>query len=228
MQGSFLLSLRLHVPLASHARCAYVGLEGPGYRFRAPPLDPRSFGCGDERDVKGFRDLLIACSAMALSCSNDRPAGNPGADTGVERGSDDLQVVDDYLVKWDRFAQGENQLVPELRNGKAAFEAALTRLLVARDKRAPARMVFYPVVQVGGWISADSELGKASAGVLGPDFPIKTHEKAGRIYWGGYLYLWWEANRGKYEAFPLFDEWSRREFAQSVAIPMFRGIAKNK
>jgi hypothetical protein len=124
-----------------------------------------------------------------------------------------------------RFAQGANQLVPELRDNKAAFEAALARLLVAGDKRAPARMVFYTVVKVVGWILADSELGKACAGVIGPDFQIRTW-KGNRLYFGPDLYLWWEANRGKYEAFPLFDEWSQRDFAQTVAIPNLRKLAK--
>ena len=140
----------------------------------------------------------------------------------------DLQLVDGYLEKWDRFAQSENQLVPELRDNKTGFEAALARLLRAGDKRAPARMVFYPVVQVGGSIPADSELGKASAAVLGPDFPVTTTKEGERVYFGGDLYLWWEANRGKYEAFPLFDEWSKRDFAQTVVIPMFRSAAKGK
>jgi len=140
----------------------------------------------------------------------------------------DLQLVDRYLEKWDRFAQGENQLVPELRDSKAGFEAALTRLLAAGDKRAPARMVFYPVVEVGGAIPADSELGKASAAVLGPNFPVTTTKEERRVYFCGDLYLWWEANRAKYEAFPLFDEWSKRDFAQAVVIPMYRRMAEGK
>ena len=140
----------------------------------------------------------------------------------------DIQLVDSYLEKWDRFAQGENQLVPELRESEAGFEAALARLLLAGDKRAPARMVFYPVVQVGGSIPISSELGKACSAVLGPDFPVTTGEEGEHIYFGGDLFLWWEANRAKYESFPLFDEWSKRDFAQTVVIPMFRSVAEGK
>jgi hypothetical protein len=140
----------------------------------------------------------------------------------------DLQLVDGYLEKWDRFAQGENHLVPELRDNKAAFEAALTRLLCAGDRRAPARMVFYLVVQVGGAIPTESELGKASAAVLGPDFRVTTTKEGERVYFGGDLYLWWEPNRGPHEVFPLFDEWTKRDFAQTVVIPMFRSAAKDK
>jgi hypothetical protein len=72
---------------------------------------------------------------------------------------DQLQMVDEYLERWDRFAQGENQLVRYLRNNKSTFEAELTRLLQNGDKRAPARLVFYAVVQVAGAIATTSDLG---------------------------------------------------------------------
>ena len=104
--------------------------------------------------------------------------------------ADDLELVDDYLAKWDRFTQGENELVPVIRDHKIAFESALTRMLLARDKRGPARMVFYAVVQIGGFIPLESELGKASSGVLGPDFPVFTSKEGTRSYFaGGVVFL---------------------------------------
>ena len=45
----------------------------------------------------------------------------------------DVQVVENYLAKWDRFAQGESELVAYLREDRYPFEAALTRLLNAKD-----------------------------------------------------------------------------------------------
>ena len=170
--------------------------------------------------------FVLACAIPG--CSKQQPDVTPAPAVGDAQMNRDLQLVDRYLEKWDRFAQGENQLVPELRDSKAGFEAALTRLLAAGDKRAPARMVFYPVVEVGGAIPADSELGKASAAVLGPNFPVTTTKEERRVYFCGDLYLWWEANRAKYEAFPLFDEWSKRDFAQAVVIPMYRRMAEGK
>jgi hypothetical protein len=140
----------------------------------------------------------------------------------------DIQVVDDYLASWDLFAQGGNELVPELRDAQPEFEAALTRLLNARDRRAPARMVFYPVVQVGGAIPVDSTLGQACSALLGPDFPVTTTENGQRVYFGGDLYLWWEANRRHYEPFPRFDDWTQRDFAQTVVIPMYRSAANSQ
>jgi hypothetical protein len=89
-------------------------------------------------------------------------------------------------------------------------------------------MVFYTVVQVGGSIPVGSELGKACASILGPDFPVTTTKEGERTYFSGDLYLWWEANRGKFEAYLLFDNWIKRDFAQTVIIPMFRSAAKSK
>jgi hypothetical protein len=138
----------------------------------------------------------------------------------------DVVVVDEYLSKWDRFARGENDLVPELNAGAARFESALSRLLRARDKRGPARLVFYPVVQVGGGIVTDSELGRAAAAVLGKDFPITVMKDRTRVYFAGDLYLWWEREGGRHEAFPLFDEWRARELAQTVVIPQYRRMSR--
>ena len=190
-----------------------------------------AFGGGSVCDMWCVRNQLLACLVFACAipaCTKQK--SDVALAPAVERApmSRDLQVVDGYLEKWDRFAQGENQLVPELRDSKAGFEAALARLLAAGDKRAPARMVFYPVVEVGGSISAESELGKASATVLGPDFPVTTMKDGQRVYFGGDLYLWWENNRDKYESFDLFDEWSKRDFAQTVVIPMYRRTVKGK
>jgi hypothetical protein len=180
--------------------------------------------------MKGVRNLLLICCVTASipACSRERRDAAAVHNTGDAQVTRDQQFVDGYLEKWDRFAQGENQLVPELRDNKAEFEVALARLLRSGDKGAAARMVFYPVVQVGGLIPTDSELGKASAALLGSDFPITTTKEGERVYFGGDLYLWWEANRSKYEPFPLFDEWSKREFAQTVVIPMFRSAAKRR
>jgi uncharacterized protein YegJ (DUF2314 family) len=161
----------------------------------------------------------VACSRYQSANLNDRDARDRGMPT-------DLQFVDDYLEKWDRFSQGENQLVPQLRDNRARFEAALVGLLLAGDKGAPARMVFYPVVQVGGAIPVESELGKASAEVLGPDFVITTRKDGQREYFAGDLYFWWEANRNKFDAHPLFDEWKKREFAKTVVVPMYESTSK--
>jgi hypothetical protein len=144
---------------------------------------------------------------------------------GVQMDSD-LKIVDDFLIKWDRFARGENDLIPYIRENKEAFERALTRLLEAKDKRAPARLVFYAVVQVGGFVPLESDLGKASKALLGPDFPISTPKEGTRGYFAGDLYFWWKENHAKFESFPLFEEWNQREFAQTVVVPMYKSASK--
>jgi hypothetical protein len=179
--------------------------------------------------------VLLVCGfsvCIVVGCSEDhslRPDANPAApNVGKPPMTPDLQLVDDYLAKWDRFAQGDNELVPFLRENKASFEAALTRLLIAKDRRAPARMVFYSVVQVGGAISDDSELGKAAASILGPDFPVTTTKNGERVYFCGDLFSWWQQSGQQYEAYPLFEDWSSRDFAKRVAIPMYKTAREHR
>jgi hypothetical protein len=159
--------------------------------------------------------MLLLSGFLGAGCS----AGTP--DTSA-----DLREVDDYLEKWDRFARGESQLFPYLRANKAGFEAALTRLLRSGDVAAPARMVFYPIVQVGGFIPVDSELGASAAAILGPGFPMTTRKDGQGAYFGGELYFWWEDNQKRFGSFPLFDEWKKRELTQSTVIPFYRKICK--
>lgn len=140
--------------------------------------------------------------------------------------TNDLQLVDDYLAQWDRFAQGENSLVPILRENQGSFEAALARLLVAEDNRAPARMVFYPVVQVGGAIPVDSELGRACGQIVGREVPVRKFKENRHIYFCGDLFFWWLDHRHDYDAFALFDQWLQRDFAQTVVIPMYKSACK--
>ncbi len=140
----------------------------------------------------------------------------------------DLEFVDEYLSNWDSFAQGQNELVPILRDNKTEFLAALVRMLKSHDKRAPARMVFYPIVQIGGSIDVDSDLGQACAKIVGDDFPITNTKKGEQVYFGGDLFFWWEGNRERFESFPLFDEWMPRDFTQNVVIPMYLSTSKRK
>ena len=140
----------------------------------------------------------------------------------------DLQLVDDYLASWDRFARGENQLNPFLRDNQENFEEALARLLLAKDRRAPARLAFYAVVQVGGAVPVDSALGRGAAAILGPEFPVTARKEGQRVYFAGDLFFWWQENGRSYEAYGLFEEWANREFAQRVAIPMYRSVCKRR
>jgi hypothetical protein len=136
----------------------------------------------------------------------------------------DIETVDHYLTKWDEFAQGANALVPMLNQERPAFEAALSRLLEVGDRRAPARLVFSAVVQVGGTIPADSDLGRAAMGVLGAEFPVITRTDGQRVLFAADLFEWWERNRGAFLEFSLFEAWASRSFAQQAVIPMYRKL----
>jgi hypothetical protein len=138
----------------------------------------------------------------------------------------DLSLVDEYLIKWDQFAQGDKEVVPYIRDNKLIFESALARLLRAHDPGAPARLVFYPVVQVGGGIPLDSELGLAAAEVLGKDFPIVVTKEGRKVFFAADLYFWFEKHQSEFDHFKAFDDWASRDFAKKTVIPMYRSVQK--
>jgi len=143
--------------------------------------------------------------------------------------SPDFTLIDRYLTTWDQFAQGNDALMPRIKQDRAAFEQHLTDALAKNDKRAPGRFVFYAVVQVGGFIPVSSPLGQAFQQRVGDSIPIFTNDKNGsRSFFAGDLYFWWEAHKSEYAVFPLYEDWRQRDFAQNVAIRMYESAAKNR
>ena len=162
-----------------------------------------------------FIPLLMFFSFFDAGCGSKR--------------SPDFALIDRYLHSWDRFAQGDNSLVTRLNQDKAAFEKHLTDALRKNDNRAPSRVVFYAVVQVGGFIPLASSLGQEFQQRVGNAVPIFTDDKDGsRSYFAGDLYFWWEAHKAQYASFPLYDEWRQREFARNVAIKLYESAVKNR
>jgi hypothetical protein len=148
---------------------------------------------------------------------------------GCARQSLDFSFIDEYLSNWDSFAQGDNALIDALRRDRVEFEKQLAAALRQKDARAPGRLVFYGVVQVGGFIPLTSPPGQAFRESFGEAVPLSTNEKDGsQSYFAGDLYFWWESHKSEYAAYALYEEWCRRDFAQQVAIPMYEGAAKNK
>jgi hypothetical protein len=147
---------------------------------------------------------------------------------GSKGSSPDFVFIDRYLATWDRFAQGANELAPQIKRDTPRFQQQLTEALKQRDNRAPSRLVFYAVVQVGGFIAYDSELGRACEQLVGSEVSIFTSKTGERSYFAGDLYFWWERYRGEYETFSLYDEWRQREFAKKTVIPIYESVAKNK
>jgi hypothetical protein len=139
----------------------------------------------------------------------------------------DIELIDAYLAKWDRFARSDNSLKPELKRDEAAFGAALGRALTAKDRRAPSRLIFWAVVRVGGGIPVDSDLGKAVAELLGPDFPVRQSKEV-RFYFASDLYFWWLEHQKQYEPYLLFDEWAKREFARKTVIPNYNRLREKE
>jgi hypothetical protein len=112
---------------------------------------------------------------------------------GSKSSPPDFAFIDQYLATWDRFAQGANGDTPR-------FQQHLAEALKQSDRRAPSRLVFYAVVQVGGFIVDDSDLGRACERLVGREVPISTSKKGERLYFAGDLYFWWQRHRSEYEA----------------------------
>jgi hypothetical protein len=105
------------------------------------------------------------------------------------------------------------------------FEAALVRLLEKKDPRAPARMVFYPVVQVGGFIPLDSALGRAAKSTVKDEIRPFIDKQGKEHYFAADLYLWWEQHESEFVPFGQFDEWRKRPFGRDTVIPGYRKMA---
>ena len=167
--------------------------------------------------------LVLSCIA---SCSRQpdnggQAASQPEKDTTMQPPS---TFVDEYLTTWDRFTQGDKDLVPYLRDNKAKFEISLAQLLRTQDRGAMARLVFYPVVQVGGAIPADSDLGTAARQILGQDFPVTTTKQGQRVLFCADLYAWWQKHQQEFQHFKTFDDWLARDFAQKTVLPMYKRL----
>ena len=150
------------------------------------------------------------------------------AGCGGKSASPDFTFIDGHLRTWDRFAQGANELSPQLKRDTPQFEKELAQVLQQGDRRAPSRLVFYAVVQVGGFIASDSDLGRACERLVGNEVPIFTSEQGERSYFAGDLYFWWQRHRAEFESFPLYDQWAEREFVKKTVIPMYESATRKR
>lgn len=133
----------------------------------------------------------------------------------------DITKIDHYLSLWDRFANGDNSLSADIRDHQSSFENALSQLLDDGDLGAPSRLVFYAVVQVGGFIDIRSPLGKSGCALLGSAFPVFKSKDGVEALFAGDLYFWWLKNSKAYKPCKLLDTWLSSDFANSVSIPMY-------
>src|SRR5215469_16688341 len=104
---------------------------------------------------------------------------------GSRGSSPDFGFIDAFLATWDRFAQGANELVPQIKSDTPKFQHELAEALAQDDKRAPSRLVFYAVVQVGTFIPQDSELGRACEQLFHGDVSNFTSKEGERGYFAG-------------------------------------------
>lgn len=139
----------------------------------------------------------------------------------------EIEFLDEYLAKWDLFATQGDDFPPTLAELTPQFEETLVDLLRRGIKQSVPRMVFYAVIQIGGFFETDTPLGIAAIDLLGHDFP--THAfRGGRILFASDLYFWWHENRDQYEAFALFDEWHHRPYTKEEVLPMYNQLQANE
>jgi hypothetical protein len=141
--------------------------------------------------------------------------------------NESFAFVDDYLARWDAFAQGKNELVPYLRDNKTKFERELAALLRSERKKAIPRVVFYAVVQVGGFIDVESELGREVEKGFG-NLPLTEGQKGERLIFAGDLYFWWQERKKEFPEFRLYSEWEKRDFSQNVTVRLYKSARENQ
>lgn len=132
----------------------------------------------------------------------------------------DFRFIDDYVHTWDEFARGRNELVPKLKENGERFDAELASAIRSGDKRAPSQLVFYLVVQIGGFIKLESELGEACKELFGEDVPVSTNKEGVKKYYAGDVYYWWENDAKGFVTFSLYEEWKTRDLSKKI-IPMY-------
>jgi hypothetical protein len=138
-----------------------------------------------------------------------------------ERARADTAFIDDFLARFDRFAQGENELLPALRYDIPRFNAEIVLAVHTDPHWATSRAIMYPILQVGGFVPVVSPYGVALASIFRDSGPQPTQLRGEQFYFAGDLYLWWEQERTRYAPFQLYDEWRNRDFARNVVIPRY-------
>jgi hypothetical protein len=189
-------------------------------------------GRHSSRAVMTFALSLIAGVCLSFACSRTpepaSPAGSPPRPPRGSRPDRDLDLVDGFLERLEERMQAEETHGPELDRERPAFEATLARLLSAGDPRAAGRLVFYAVVQTGGFVRADSALGAAAECLLGDDFPAVTRRKGEQIFFAGDLLVWWEQNCRRFDRYDRLEAWKRRDFTRSFVVPFYSWLRDNE
>lgn len=133
----------------------------------------------------------------------------------------DLQLVDQYLQTFDRLAEGDESQVPQIKAAWPGAQAQLVGALRARDPRAPSRLVLLMLLQIGGSVPIESEMGRAWREYVGIDFPV--HDTGPTpVYFVSDFYFWWTENRSEKHDVPLLAQWVERDFAKESVLPMYR------
>jgi hypothetical protein len=136
-----------------------------------------------------------------------------------------MAYVDEYLNAWLYATRVENRIIGALSKEEHDCQSHLAKALRRGDLGAIPRLVLLMVVQVGGSVSASSDLGIELRKVLGTDFPLSKLDD-GPSYFASDLCLWYLKHRDQYPAFVLMDEWLKSEFATQTVIPGYENMVR--
>jgi hypothetical protein len=125
-----------------------------------------------------------------------------------------LLFIDEHLARWDRFARGENELVPTIRKDRDEFEKRLLAVMRIDQKQGFPRLVYYLVLQVGAFVPIESEIGKEVLKIT-ESLPQFTDEKkqGAKSIMGGYVYLWWRDRKADFAPYAPLEAWGKREMS---------------
>ena len=138
----------------------------------------------------------------------------------------DYALIDGFLERWDRYSRGDDTVVPSLDADVRRFNAELARAVRSDGRRGVGRAVFYAVVQVAGFVPADSELGRALEGVFRGALPKPRPSAGGPRFFAGDLYRWWQSAAADFERYPRLEAWASRPENQAGALRLFDAIAE--
>jgi hypothetical protein len=174
----------------------------------------------------GIALLLLLAFLWWRSRQNTNPApeaffASEGGETLLKPETDWI-FLDTFLSTWDRFAQGENELIKSLNKDIRRFNAELARALYRDPAQSMGRAIMYPLFQVGGFVPLDSAVGKELSKIFGQKAPQITDLKCKQYYFAGDLYFWWEEHKKEFNAYQLYEAWRDRPFAKTTAIPMYQ------
>ena len=199
----------------------YFGMAATGNPFpEPPPATPEVIAVAEAyvaEDIAEWEKLLAAVRSGGPLPQPRLNVIRDGDETLSEEELPDREpnwaFIDDYINRSDRWRRGESRLFDSIARGLPRFNGEMVRALRVAPTRAVPRIVTHHLLG-SGYINPfelDSPVGLALATALGSDGPPRTKQGTAEVYLSADLLEWYESNRNRFEAYPLFDDWRGRK-----------------